>query len=195
MSLRKIETSKLYPCGVNLHVLHNSKSCCHCIPSTTFRVHCCSLIALYSNGPAKKWSIVSVRLISVAHCTYFMLSGVTPGLNKMRSPYIIVFEIGHVVYSYQSGHHWLNSSLFLLSPGCLAKKIPKYCPLSANVAFKLFVASISIWIKYHLSRSVPSGVNLMKNDLLFDFVICVHQCSVWCFDGLSDVLWYMLWFV
>ena len=68
----------------------------------------------------------SPKVISVAHWIYLFRLGRRYNTKRTLTPYIIFPVSGQVVYSYQYGHHRLNSSLLRTSEGCLASNTQKY---------------------------------------------------------------------
>ena len=66
------------------------------------------------------------RVISVAHWMYLSQLGRRDGAKRTMLAYIIFSVSGQVVYSHQSGHHKLNSSLLQTLCGCLSMNTQKY---------------------------------------------------------------------
>ena len=113
-------------------------------------------------GPNKLLLFSPNNEITGAHWTNLELDGVSFGLNKIRSPNINCLVLSHTLYSYQSGHQRLNSSLFWLSFGCFARKINHTLPLVWYSWFISKVEAMSTWTRYQRGLNVFATVYLIK---------------------------------
>ena len=128
--------------GKMLKCKHRSKQRRQSAPDTFDLVLFSEDIFWKLNGPCRKCDS-PVSCSSSAHWTYLSPSGCRCGANKTLSPKIISSVSSHFEYSYQSGHHRANSSLFALLAGCFARNVQ--CIQKLWLSFSIIPRYINIY--------------------------------------------------